>query len=205
MYEQPRYAANNECVLWRSYEGANDWKIFPLEPVNDENEKGARDSILCVLYALEARMSLMIREGEVGAVGTTDKAAMGYYVVKWLSEPYALQTDTEGMSGVINAGAMVVDGIFFNRVQRAPYWYTLSEESTIVEVRHVLRSGLQLEKISTTNKLPWSSNRLEAKQKKAGKIATQEHEMIMEEAERRDRLEYNDDDDSDEEEAGRGQ
>ncbi len=80
--------------------------------MNDDDEKGAWDSIICVLYALEARMSLMIREGEVGAVGTTDEAVMGYYVVKWLSEPYALQTDTEGMSGVINAGAMVVDGIF---------------------------------------------------------------------------------------------
>jgi hypothetical protein len=46
---------------------------------------------------------------------------------------------------------------------------------------------------------------LEAKQKKAGKIAMQEHEMIMEEAERRNRLEYNDDNDSDEEEAEQGQ
>ncbi len=173
--------------------------------MNDDNEKGARDSILCVLYALEAQMSLMIREGEVGAVRTTDKVVIRYYVVKWLSKPHALQMDTEGMSGVINAGAMVVDGIFFNRVQRAPYWHMLLEETTIVEVRHVLQSGLQLKKISATNKLPWSSNRLEAKQKKTGKIAMQEPEMIMEEAERRNRLEYNDDDDSDEEEAGRGQ
>ncbi len=106
--------------------------------MNNNNEKGARDSILCVLYALEAWLSLMIWEGEVGAVGTTDEAAMGYYVVKWLSEPCALQMDTEGMSGVINAGAMVVDVIFFNRFQRAPYWYMLLEETTIVEVRHVL-------------------------------------------------------------------
>ncbi len=70
MYEQPRYAANNECVLRRSYKGANDKKIFPLEPVNNDDEKGAWDSILCVLYAFEVRMSLMIQEGEVGAVGT---------------------------------------------------------------------------------------------------------------------------------------
>jgi hypothetical protein len=46
---------------------------------------------------------------------------------------------------------------------------------------------------------------LEVKQKKAGKISMQEHEMILEEAERCNRLEYNDDDDSDEQEAGRGQ
>ena len=143
-YEQPRYVANNRCILWQSYEGANDWKIFQLEPVNKEEETGARDSIRCVLNALEARMSLAIREGEVGAVGTIDEAAMGYYIVKWLSELYALQVDAEGISGIVTAGAMVVDGLYFNRVQQAPYWYTQSEERSIIKVKHVLQSGLHL-------------------------------------------------------------
>jgi hypothetical protein len=35
-------------------------------------------------------MSLMMHEGKVGAVGTTNKAVMGYYLVKWLSKPYTL-------------------------------------------------------------------------------------------------------------------
>jgi hypothetical protein len=84
-------------VLWGSYKGANDWKICQLRPVSDDDEKGARDSVRCVLNALEARMSLMIREGEVRAVGTTDDATMGYYIVKWTSKPYALQAETEGV------------------------------------------------------------------------------------------------------------
>ena len=195
-YEQPRYVANNRCILWQSYKGANDWKIFQLEPVHEEEETGAQDSIRCVLNALEARMSLAIREGEVGAVGTIDEAVMGYYIVKWLSEPYALQVDAEGISGIVTAGAMVVDGLYFNRVQRAPYWYTQSEERSIIEVKHVLPSGLHLEEISVTNKLPRACNRLEATRKNEGKITMQEHETIMEEAERRDRLEYNDDEGS---------
>ena len=103
-------------------------------------------------------MSLMIKEGEVGGVGTTDEAAMGYYIVQWKSEPYALQADAEGMLGIVMAGVMVVDGLYFNRVQRAPYWYTQSEEMSIIEVRHVLQSGLQLEEISETNKLPRACN-----------------------------------------------
>jgi hypothetical protein len=64
----------------------------------------------------------------------------------------------------------------------------------------VLRSGLQLKEICTTNKLPRACNRLEATRKNAGKISMQEHETIMEEAERHDRLKYNDDDGSEEEE-----
>jgi hypothetical protein len=80
-YEQPRYVANNRCILWQSYEGANDWKIFQLEPVNEEEETGVRDSIRCVLNALEARMSLTIQEGGVGAVGTIDKAKEGPRII----------------------------------------------------------------------------------------------------------------------------
>ncbi len=48
-------------------------------------------------------MLLMIQEGEVGTVGTMDDATLGYYVIKWTSKPYALQEETEGVSGVIAA------------------------------------------------------------------------------------------------------
>ncbi len=61
---------------------------------------------------MEARISLMIREGEVSAVATTYEAVMGYYVVKWLSKPYSLQEDKEGMSGVIGAGVMIAEALF---------------------------------------------------------------------------------------------
>jgi hypothetical protein len=50
--------------------------------VTDGNEKGARDLILCVLIAMDAQRLMMVQDGEVGAVGTTDKVAMGYYLVK---------------------------------------------------------------------------------------------------------------------------
>ena len=83
------------------------------------DEKGAQDSIQCMLYVLEEHISLMIQEGEVRAVGTTDDAAMGFYLIKWTSEPYALQIDTEGMSGVIADEAMVVDAVYFNSSGRA--------------------------------------------------------------------------------------
>jgi hypothetical protein len=61
--------------------------------------------------------------------------------VRWLSEPYTLQEDKEGMAGVIGTGAMVADAIFYNRVGGAPYWYTPSETMTIVEMRHVLQTA----------------------------------------------------------------
>jgi hypothetical protein len=61
---------------------------------------------------------------------------------------------------------------------------------SIIKVRHVC----------VTNKLPRACNRLEATRKNARKISMQEHETIMEEAERRDRLEYNNGNGSEEDE-----
>ncbi len=143
-----------------------------------------------VLNAIETRISMMIKEGELGVVGTTDEAAMGYFVVRWLSEPYSLQADTVGMSGVIGAGTMVVNAIYYNRVARAPFWYTQSGETTVIEVRFVLLTGLEVEEVSAANPLPQACNRMEATWQQACRATVFDHEAIMEEAERRDWLEY---------------
>jgi hypothetical protein len=141
-------------------------------------------------------MSLIVHEGKVGAIGMADDAAMGYYVVKWLSKPYTLQEDTDGMSGTIGAGMMVVDVLYFNRVERAPHWYMQSKEMMVAEVRYVLLIGLHLLPISETNKLPTACNRREAAQKRAVKVMFLDHEVIMEEAGKQDQLEYNVNDDN---------
>ena len=177
-----------------------DWKVFQLVPKKRKDEKDARESIKCVLNALEVRVSLMMRSGEVGAVGTTDPAMMGYYMVKWLSEPYTLQEETVGMASLIGTGKMVAKAVYLNRVQCAPYWYMLSGEHTIVEVRHVLRTGLHLQPISVANKLPQGCNRIESTRQKALKVTHLDHDAIMEEASRRDRLEYDDDEDDESQE-----
>ncbi len=139
---------------------------------------------------MEARILLMMCSGDVGAVGTTDEVAMGYYLVKWLTEPYMLQGETKGMAGMISAGTLVVKGVYFNRVKGAPYWYTLLEVRAVFETRHVLWTGLQLLKISSENTLPHACNRMEATRQKEVKVVPFNNNKIMEEAERRDWLEY---------------
>jgi hypothetical protein len=68
--------------------------LFPGRPMM----RGEHGSQFNVFSLLLRHILLMIREGEVGMVGMTDEAVMGYYVVKWLSESYSLQVDTDGMS-----------------------------------------------------------------------------------------------------------
>ncbi len=55
----------------------------------------------------------------------------------------------------------------------------------MVEVRYVLLTGFQLQPISKTSKLPTACNRREAAQKKAVKVMLLDHEVIMEEAGKR--------------------
>jgi len=78
--------------------------------------------------------------------------------------------------------------------------YTLLGEHTIVEVRHVLQTGLHLQPISVANKLPQACNRMEATRQKALKVMHLDRDAIMEEASRRDWLEYDDDEDDKSEE-----
>ncbi len=63
-----------------------------------------------------------------------------------------------------------------------------------MEVKYVLRTGLQLQPISRTNALPNACARVKAMRKKAIKVSTLDHKVIMEEATSRDRLEYEEDD-----------
>jgi hypothetical protein len=107
----------------------------------ETDKKEAEKSIRCVLNAFEARMSLIVHEGEVVAVGTTGEAAVGYYLVKWLRVPNTLHTDTEGMSGIISARKMV-NTLYFNPVYCTQNWYTPSAITMVVEVKHILWTGL---------------------------------------------------------------
>jgi hypothetical protein len=83
---------------------------------------------------------------------------------------------------MIPTGSMVINRLYFNRVQRAPHWYTPSGYTTVVEVKYVLRTGLQLQPISTSNALPNACARVEATRKKAIKVSTLDRKGIMEEA-----------------------
>ena len=191
---QPRYARNKACVLWPSYEGANDWKVRRLLPKTAKEAKGARESMSCVLTARVTRMSLQIVEGEVAAFGTSDEDTRGYYVVVWRGEPYTLQEETNGVA----AGRQVADAEWLNPVPGAPNWFTPSpNNTTVVDVAHVLRTGLALLPLSDENTLPSNLAKVakkDAKAQKAGKVAADDHELIMEEALQRDKLEYDESD-----------
>ncbi len=69
----------------------------------------------------------------------------------------------------------------------------------MIEVRFVLRSDLEMEEVSAANLLPRACNRIEATRQEAHRVTMLDHEAIMEEAERSDRLKYDEETKSEEE------
>ncbi len=70
-----------------------------------------------------------------------------------------------------------------------------------MEVKHILKTGLQVQPISVTNALPRACATQEATRKKAVKVSSLDHEAIMEEATKRDRLEYDGKEEDEDEDA----
>jgi hypothetical protein len=135
-----------------------------------------------MLSALVARISLQIKEGEVGAIGTAATATpLGYCVAKWKSKPYKLQQEVKGVARMLEAGTLVADAVLYNP-GFAPGWYTPSTVEVVVEVAQVLLTGLSL--MTTRNDLK------KARHPQAAKVPRCLHEAITEAALQRERLVY---------------
>ena len=69
-----------------------------------------------ILHGIEARMNARILIGTFGAMRTDDEATQGYYLVKWITEPYKVQEDilTKGIEPqqTAFAGEIICDALF---------------------------------------------------------------------------------------------
>ena len=138
------------------------------------------------------RMAEAIEEGNVGAVMTEDENTHGYYLVRWVSEPYTSQEETDEWT----IGELVCDGSYLNPVGRARNWYTADNDVVTIRVQHVVAACLDLQKPSDEVKLPSTCNRSEATRKGATRLSDDSHLKILDEINRRDVLDYEEDDDS---------
>ena len=158
-----------------------------------------------VLASIGEMMAERIHDGGIGAFPTEDEDADGYYVVDWKSAPYTLQDAVELKEYTpamrLEAGELVVDAEYRNKVARAQGWYTKPTKplKTKVRVHQVVAPDLKLAPISAQNKLPNTCDKKNATKLKAEKLSNADHEAIMEEIRRRDVLEYEEEEQEDEE------
>ena len=69
-----------------------------------------------ILHGIEVRMNERILIGTFDAMKTDDETTQGYYLVKWITEPYTVQEDII-MKGVVSqqtafAGEIICDALF---------------------------------------------------------------------------------------------
>ena len=185
--QQPRFTQNRQCKYWPVMEGLNDWTIVKLVETSAIDPDDVEEAKADVLEGVATRMAEEIEEGQYGAVITEDEDTHGYYLVAWASGAYTLQEETDEYQ----EGELVAEATYFNPVGAARNWYTPSTLTTLVRVQHVVAADVNLlSERESTVKLPSSCNREQAREKGAMRITDTSHEIILDEINRRDSLDY---------------
>ena len=117
--KQDMFAENKNCKYWDLFQGLNNWRILDLvdkEGADNVDDKFKQQIIHNYISIMEEK----IKDGDVGAVSTSDNNTDGYYLVKWCSDPYTLQEDIMNTTftdyEVIEEGDMVCDALYYNLV-----------------------------------------------------------------------------------------
>jgi len=194
--EQPRYKATTDCSMHDVFQGENDWKLITLVDAKDSDVDLNDEVHELVLEGITDRLETRVAVGGYGAVSTDDPESDGYYMLQWDSEPQTLENDVEIDGIQFHKGDKVVDGTYLNQVPRAKRWYTRAPEEekesleTTIMLRHVVFPDMNLTGESNSQSLPSNCNRVAARQLGALRVSESEHELILDEISRRDRLEF---------------
>lgn len=187
--EQPRFQTVLNCKYRNYLSGKNKWYFFKLQQRarNSSNyqehmdieansfRKNVRDMI-------GEEINAAIDEGNFGAVLCNDKAEKnGYYLVEWIGSSWTSQ----------ETRVLFCDAVYWNKIPRAPGWYTRSNPPHIEthELNHVISADLSMIPMSESNKLPNGCAKAVAKRMGAMKLSEDSHDFIMEEMFRREALE----------------
>jgi hypothetical protein len=111
------------------------------------------------LKKIGARMAEKVLTRGYGAY-LVDDLHIKYYLVKWTSQTWKVELGTiETKCGVAHAGEYICKGLWFNDVDRASQWYTLSGDEAIVRSQSLLCSDIKLVPRISENDLPPRLNR----------------------------------------------
>ena len=187
--EQPRFQAIVNCKYRNYLSGRNKWYFLKMQQRSKKSSNyQAHMDIEANLFRKNVRdmigeeINAAIEEGKFGAVLCNDKAEKnGYYLVEWIGSPFTSQ----------ETKVLLCDAVYYNKVPRAPGWYTRSNPPHIEthELNHVISADLPMIPISDSNKLPNGCAKAIAKRMGAMKLSEDSHDFIMEEIFRRETLE----------------
>ncbi len=173
----------DDCVYFGVYKGYNNWKKISLRERKDCDQDTIVMAQEWTLKKIGERMAVKIITGQYGAY-LVDDAQIKYSLVQWTSQPWKVNSGTiKTKCSVAHIGEYVCKGLWFNNVDRAPRWYTLSEDEVIVRFQCILCSDIELVPHSSDNDLPphlnWSYRALVLATMKQMKLHENAHNQLI--------------------------
>ena len=165
--EQPRYIGNNvHCSLWNIMGPLNNWRKIHIIDNNILSAKVSsgvtREIFKETVEDRAFAMMTVIKEGNYGAIATTDPSAVsGYYVFTFTSTGYVLQEGKTVNSETIPAGSLVCDITWLNPVPNCSRLYShgFKDDSSlvsIIRIQHIVEYDVSYKLVSTRDMLPRS-------------------------------------------------
>ena len=195
--DQKRYKTSNNCKFREVFVGFNDWMIVDLMPGQDADEEQIEEMQEVVLQGIAMRMADGIEVGNIVAFMTDDPDADGYYVAEVIEGVHTLQEDLElneyDPPVVVLAGKLVCRGKYWSKLAgtRRFYYPDPSEATTLIRLKHVVDTCIDMDEISDDNPLPNNyRNKTRVKNMGAKSVSSDSHEFIMDEISKRELLEH---------------
>ena len=203
IYNQDRYIGDNpNCIYWDILGSYNNWKIIKcIDKVKDKSKED--DEIIkvkqCAIQHMTNYFEELIQVGDYAAISTTDrKAESGYYLVRWLSEPYTLQEQKKiNYNEIFQAGEVVCKAKYLNSFVGKKQWFTpytdKSGGETLIRMSTVVSTRLQVSSIEEMEpSLKWSNILMrQALSLKAVYVSVESHDEILEAIFAREEIDHN--------------
>ena len=102
-------------------------------------------------------MSWIIREVKYGAIDTDDSTYHGYYIIKFYSLPYTLQSDLSIDGQVISSRKQLCEVTYFFPISINSHYYFLQKTksiNTIVSLRTIINGNINVICYDSNNFVP---------------------------------------------------
>ena len=110
------YQLVKNCTYWPVLGSYNNWNIIEIPPKLTSFE--VFDEInQVVLDGISNNMASLVQSGMYGAINTDETSTKGFYVIKFMSEAYPLQNNTQIDGPIIYSDGLVVKAQYLCSMQ----------------------------------------------------------------------------------------
>ena len=193
---QERYAPVKDCVYYPILDKYNDWIIMPFVKERKTPVEEFQEIHKIVLDDIATNMGKLVKDNNFGVVNANDFLADDFYIVRFVGNPYTLQTAIKVDKDILPSGSMACKAEFFSPAREKSRWYLRPPEGqmmTIVAMRNILVPDLKVHIITHRHQLDMNMRTLsdnEILHREPFFLSENKYSLIKEIQERRSGMEY---------------